>query len=157
GAAYHTRCVQLLADLDDAESLFADVASGPRGAVRVDLPERLALYTVIPALPDFFARYPDIRILLSATDRMIDLIEDGVDCAVRIGELTDLSLVARRVGVFEQMQCASPAYLERHGIPRSLDDLAEHVAVGFFSNRTGRDFDWQFDVDGTPRTIGLRS
>jgi LysR family transcriptional regulator, regulator for bpeEF and oprC len=157
GAAYHTRCVQLLADLDDAESLFADVASGPRGSVRVDLPERIALHTVIPALPDFFARYPDIRLLLSATDRMIDLIEDGVDCAVRIGELTDQSLVARRIGRFEQVQCASPAYLERYGVPRSLDELAGHVAVGFFSNRSGRDFDWEFDVDGVPRTVGLRS
>ncbi|GAB2889303.1 LysR family transcriptional regulator [Paraburkholderia jirisanensis] len=157
GAAYHARCVQVLADIDDAESLFADVAAGPRGAVRVDLPERLALYTVIPALPDFFARYPDIRIVLSATDRMIDLIEDGVDCAVRIGELTDQSLVARRVGLFEQVQCASPAYLERHGVPGSLDDLADHVAVGFFSNRTGRDLDWEFDEEGTPRTISMRS
>jgi DNA-binding transcriptional LysR family regulator len=157
GAAYHARCVQVLADLDDAESLFADVASGPRGAVRIDLPERLALHTVIPALPDFLARYPDIRLVLSATDRMIDLIEDGVDCAVRIGELTDLSLVARRVGVFEQVQCASPAYLERHGTPRSLDELADHVAVGFFSTRTGRDLDWVFDVDGEPRAISLRS
>jgi LysR family transcriptional regulator, regulator for bpeEF and oprC len=157
GAAYHARCVRALADIDDAESLFADASTGPRGAVRVDMPERLALLTVIPALPDFFARYPDIRIVLSATDRMVDLIDDGIDCAIRVGVLRDQSLVARRVGEFEQFHCASPAYLEKHGVPRSPDDLADHVAVGFFSNRTGRDLDWEFEEDGELRTITMRS
>ncbi|CAB3751962.1 LysR family transcriptional regulator [Paraburkholderia humisilvae] len=157
GAAYHARCMQVLADIDDAESLFADASAGPRGAVRVDLPERIALHTVIPALPDFFARYPDIRIVLSVTDRMVDLIDDGIDCALRIGMPRDQSLVARRVGEFEQLHCASPRYLERHGVPRSLDELADHVAVGFFSNRTGRDLDWEFDEDGELRTLSMRS
>jgi LysR family transcriptional regulator, regulator for bpeEF and oprC len=157
GAAYHARCVQALADIDDAESLFADVSAGPRGAVRVDMPERLALHTVIPALPDFFARYPDIRIVLSATDRVVDLIDDGIDCALRVGVPRDQSLVARRVGEFEQFHCASPAYLEKHGVPHSPDDLADHVAVGFFSNRTGRDLDWEFEEDGELRTLTMRS
>jgi LysR family transcriptional regulator, regulator for bpeEF and oprC len=157
GAAYHARCMQALAEIDDAESLFTDAAAGPRGAVRVDMPERLALHTVIPALPDFFARYPDIRIVLSATDRMVDLIDDGIDCAIRAGTLRDQSLVARRVGEFEQFHCASPAYLEKHGVPGSPDDLADHLAVGFFSNRTGRDLDWEFQEDGELRTVTMRS
>ncbi|PCE22045.1 LysR family transcriptional regulator [Paraburkholderia acidicola] len=157
GAAYHLRCVQVLADLDDAESLFADAAASPRGSVRVDLPERLALQTVIPALPDFFAQYPDIRVVLSATDRMIDLIADGVDCAVRVGELRDTTLVARRLGAFEQINCASRGYIERYGLPRTPDDLADHQAVGFFSSRTGRDLDWEYEEDGQARSLAMRS
>ncbi|PRX28734.1 DNA-binding transcriptional LysR family regulator [Paraburkholderia sp. BL18I3N2] len=157
GAAYHERCVQVLADIDDAEALFADVAAGPRGVVRVDLPERLALHAVIPALPDFFARYPDIRVVLSATDRMIDLIEDGVDCAVRVGSMGDTTLVARRIGEFEQINCASRGYIEKHGLPRTPADLDDHVAVGFFSSRSGRDLDWEYLEQGELKTVAMRS
>lgn len=157
GTAYYARCVQVLADIDDAESLFSDATAGPRGAVRVDLPERLALHTVIPALPGFFAKYPDIRVVLSASDRIIDLIEDGVDCAVRVGVLSDTTLVARRIGMFEQINCASPAYVERYGMPGTPDDLPQHVAVGFFSNRTGRDLDWEYEQDGEMRCLKMRS
>ncbi|QCP53875.1 LysR family transcriptional regulator [Trinickia violacea] len=131
GSAYYARCVQVLADIDDAESLFSDATAGPRGAVRVDLPERLALHTVIPALPEFFAKYPDIRVVLSASDRIIDLIEDGVDCAVRVGVLSDTTLVARRIGMFEQINCASPAYIEQYGMPSTPDDLPLPVSVVF--------------------------
>jgi LysR family transcriptional regulator, regulator for bpeEF and oprC len=157
GSAYYARCVQVLADIDDAESLFSDATAGPRGAIRVDLPERLALHTVIPALPDFFAQYPDIRVVLSASDRIIDLIEDGVDCAVRVGVLSDTTLVARRIGMFEQINCASPAYVERYGMPSTPDDLPQHVAVGFFSSRTGRDLDWEYEEDGEMRFVKMRS
>ncbi|MEN8505753.1 MULTISPECIES: LysR family transcriptional regulator [Paraburkholderia] len=157
GAAYHERCMQVLADIDDAEALFADVAAGPRGVVRVDLPERLALHVVIPALPAFFARYPDIRVVLSATDRMIDLIEEGVDCAVRVGNLGDTTLVARRIGEFEQLNCASRGYIEKHGLPRTPADLADHLAVGFFSSRTGRDLDWEYEEHGELKTLAMRS
>ncbi|TKC92521.1 LysR family transcriptional regulator [Trinickia terrae] len=157
GSAYYARCVQVLADIDDAESLFSDATAGPRGAIRVDLPERLALHTVIPALPDFFAKYPDIRVVLSASDRIIDLIDDGVDCAVRVGVLSDTTLVARRIGMFEQVNCASPLYVQRYGMPSTPDDLPQHVAVGFFSNRTGRDLDWEYEEDGEMRFVKMRS
>ncbi|CAN7625985.1 LysR family transcriptional regulator [Paraburkholderia terricola] len=157
GAAYHERCMQVLADIDDAEALFADVAAGPRGVVRVDLPERLALHVVIPALPAFFARYPDIRVVLSATDRMIDLIEEGVDCAVRVGNLGDTTLVARRIGEFEQLNCASRGYIEKHGLPRTPADLTDHLAVGFFSSRSGRDLDWEYEEHGELKTLAMRS
>ncbi len=157
GAAYYDRCRQVLADIDDAESLFADVSAGPRGAIRVDLPERLALHRVIPALPQFLAKYPDIRVVLSASDRMIDLIEDGVDCAVRVATLSDTTLVARRLGEYEQINCASRGYVEQHGLPRTPDDLPDHLAVGFFSSRTGRDLPWEYEEDGELRTINMRS
>lgn len=157
GSAYYARCVQVLADIDDAEALFVDGTAGPRGAIRVDLPERFALHRVIPALPEFFASYPDIRVVLSAADRFVDLVEEGIDCAVRVGALHDTSLVAKRIGQFDQINCASPAYLERYGTPQTPDDLPQHVAVGFFSSRTGRDLDWEYEEDGEPRTVPMRS
>jgi DNA-binding transcriptional LysR family regulator len=159
GATYYERCMRLLADLDDAETLFEEAGASPRGMIRVDLPERFALNEVIPALPDFHARYPDLRIVMSTTDRFIDLIADGIDCAVRVGTLSDTSLVARRIGEMAQINCASPAYLARHGTPRSPDDLPEHVAVGYFSSRTGRELDWEYaDMDtGEMHAVKMRS
>ncbi|KVC84045.1 transcriptional regulator [Burkholderia ubonensis] len=159
GATYYERCARLLADLDDAETLFEDAGASPRGVIRVDLPERFALDKVIPAIPSFHARYPDLRIVMSTTDRFVDLIADGVDCAVRVGALSDTSLVARRIGELAQVNCASPAYLARHGTPRSPDDLPEHVAVGYFSSRTGRELDWEYaDMDtGEMHAVKMRS
>ncbi|KVU22361.1 transcriptional regulator [Burkholderia ubonensis] len=159
GATYYERCARLLADLDDAETLFEDVGASPRGVIRVDLPERFALDKVIPAIPSFHARYPDLRIVMSTTDRFVDLIADGIDCAVRVGALSDTSLVARRIGELAQVNCASPAYLARHGTPRSPDDLPEHVAVGYFSSRTGRELDWEYaDMDtGEIHAVKMRS
>lgn len=159
GTTYYERCTRLLADLDDAETLFDDAGAAPRGAIRVDLPERFALNKVIPALQDFHARYPDLRVVLSTTDRFVDLVAEGIDCAVRVGVLSDTSLVARRIGELSQINCASPAYLARHGTPRSPDDLPDHVAVGYFSSRTGRELDWEYaDMDtGALQTVKMRS
>ncbi|KWO79790.1 transcriptional regulator [Burkholderia ubonensis] len=159
GATYYERCARLLADLDDAETLFEDAGASPRGVIRVDLPERFALDKVIPAIPSFHARYPDLRIVMSTTDRFVDLIADGIDCAVRVGALSDTSLVARRIGELAQVNCASPAYLARHGTPRSPDELPEHVAVGYFSSRTGRELDWEYaDMDtGEMHAVKMRS
>ncbi|KWC30196.1 transcriptional regulator [Burkholderia ubonensis] len=159
GATYYERCARLLADLDDAETLFEDAGASLRGVIRVDLPERFALDKVIPAIPSFHARYPDLRIVMSTTDRFVDLIADGIDCAVRVGALSDTSLVARRIGELAQVNCASPAYLARHGTPRSPDDLPEHVAVGYFSSRTGRELDWEYaDMDtGEMHAVKMRS
>ncbi|RQS68685.1 LysR family transcriptional regulator [Burkholderia sp. Bp8963] len=159
GATYYERCMRLLADLDDAETLFEDAGASPRGVIRVDLPERFALNEVIPALPAFHARFPDLRVVMSTTDRFVDLVADGIDCAVRVGALSDTSLVARRIGELAQVNCASPAYLARHGTPRSPDDLPEHVAVGYFSTRTGRELDWEYaDMDtGEMHAVKMRS
>jgi len=146
GTAYYERCVRVLADIDDAEALFSGVAAGPRGVVRVDLPERLALHTVIPALPQFFRQYPDIRLVLSVSDRLVDLIQEGIDCVVRVGHLSDSSLVARRIGCFEQINCAARSYLASHGTPETPAELANHLQVGFFSSQTGRDLDWEYQA-----------
>jgi LysR family transcriptional regulator for bpeEF and oprC len=104
----------------------------------------LASEVLIPALSAFFERYPDIRLELGSTDRPVDLVEEGVDCAIRGGELFDTSLIARRVGVINFVTAASPAYLERYGVPQHPRDLERHRCVNYFSAKTGKTYDWDF-------------
>lgn len=158
GSIYLDRCTRLLADVDDAEALFAGSGAKPSGVVRIDLPERTARLMVIPALPDFFAQFPDIQLKLSSSDRFIDLVGEGVDLVVRAGILTDSSLIARTLGSMQQINCASPHYLNTHGRPASLAALREgHYAVNFFSSRTGRDLPWEYMENGELHTLKLPS
>lgn len=140
GAVYYERVVRLLADLDDAETSLSNASTLPRGRLRVDVPSPLASMILVPALPAFHARYPDIQIDMGVSDRIVDLIDENVDCVVRGGELTDQSLMARRVGDLQLGVFAAPSYLERVGTPlhpRDLED-SEHRIVGFLWARTGR-------------------
>lgn len=139
GAAYYERVVRLLADLDDAETSLSSAAASPRGRLRVDVPAPLANLVVVPALPDFYARYPDIQLDLGASDRKVDLIDENVDCVVRGGELTDTSLRARHIADLPLGIYAAPAYLARAGMPEhpSLLDTGAHRIVGFRSSRNG--------------------
>lgn len=141
GAAYYDRAVRLLSELDDLESSMSRAKAAPRGRLRVDIPASAAVALIIPALPDFHAKYPEIQLDLGVSDRPVDLISDNVDCVVRGGTLTDPSLVARRVGEVHMVTCASPEYLKRHGTPKHPDDLEEgHTVVRFASPKTGRPF-----------------
>jgi len=108
------------------------------------VPTGLASEILIPALPGFFERYPDITLELGSTDRPVDLVEEGVDCALRGGELWDNNLIARRVGVINFVTAATPAYLERHGTPSHPDDLQRHRCVNYFSAKNGKVYDWDF-------------
>lgn len=140
GAAYYERVVRLLADMDDAETSLSSASEAPRGRLRVDVPSPLACMVLVPALPAFHARYPDIQLDMGASDRMVDLIGDQVDCVIRGGELVDQSLMARRVGDLQLSVCAAPSYLQRVGTPlhpRDLED-SHHRTVGFLSSRTGK-------------------
>lgn len=151
GALYHERCIRLLADLDEVESAFR--AAEPRGPLRVDLQGTIARFFVLPALPGFVARYPGIALNLSEGDRMVDLITEGVDCVLRSGELSDSSLVGRRIAAFEQLTLASPAYLERHGIPATLADLEGHRMVAYIASATGQPTPLEFQTDGRPQEV----
>lgn len=144
GAAYYERCVRILSDVKDAEESLSRTRLSPSGRLRVDVPTGLASEILIPALPAFFERYPDIQMELGSTDRPVDLVEEGVDCAVRGGELWDTSLIARRVGVINFVTAASPGYLERYGTPRHPHDLDRHRCVNYFSAKTGKVYDWDF-------------
>lgn len=145
GAAYYERAVRLLADLDELDSGMSTSQASHKGRIRIDVSASLAMLVIIPALPGFHARYPDIQIDLGVTDRPVDLIAENVDCVVRAGDLTDQSLIARRVGELRFITCAAPAYLVRHGEPRHPKDLEkDHYTVGYFSARTGRVFPQTF-------------
>jgi LysR family transcriptional regulator for bpeEF and oprC len=144
GAAYYERCVRILSDVRDAEESLSRTRLSPSGRLRVDMPTGLASEVLIPALPDFFQRYPDIMMELGSTDRPVDLVEEGVDCAIRGGELVDSNLIARRVGVVNFVTAASPAYLDRFGVPQHPRDLERHRCVNYFSAKTGKIYDWDF-------------
>ncbi|WP_122588140.1 LysR family transcriptional regulator [Pseudomonas viridiflava] len=140
GAAYYERVIQLLADMDDAETSLSSAAALPRGRLRVDVPSPFASLLLMPALPAFHARYPDIQIDLGASDRVIDLVRENVDCVLRGGEITDQSLIARRVGDLRLGIYATPGYLQRMGTPDHPKDLenSHHRIVGYLWARTGK-------------------
>lgn len=140
GAAYYDRVVRVLADLEDADTGLSSAAAAPRGRLRVDVPSPLARLVLVPALPDFQARHPDIELHLGVSDRMVDVIGDHVDCVIRGGDLEDSSLMARRVGSLALGLYAAPAYLQRAGRPAHPRELAgeEHRLVGYLRWRSGR-------------------
>lgn len=153
GAAYYERCVRLLADLGEMESVFT--RSTPTGLLRVNLQATLARRVVAPRLPAFLARYPGIELQIGEGDRLVDLVREGIDCVLRVGNLQDSSMVAQQITQIAQVTCASPAYLARHGRPATLDELDQHQAVNFISSATGRPYPLEFLVDGALRQLTL--
>ena len=141
GAAYYERAMRVLGEVDELESSMSHAKRNPRGRLRVDISASLGRLVLIPALPDFHARYPDIQIDLGVTDRPVDLISENVDCVLRGGVITDQNLVARRVAEMYFITAASPAYLARHGVPLHPQDLEmgqPHRVIGYFRPSTGR-------------------
>ena len=126
GQAFYERSKDLLTDVDELQSMFQQGEQSLRGRLRVDMSGGVARLFVLPQLADFMQAHPLIELELSSTDRLVDLVREGFDCVLRVGPLVDSSLVARPLGAFRIINCASPAYLERHGTPKTLDDLATH-------------------------------
>ena len=149
GAAYFERAGRLLSDMEELESSMSRAKASPRGRLKVDIPASLGMAVIIPALPDFYARYPDIQIELGVSDRPVDILAENVDCVIRGGEITDQSLVARRIGEFYLMSCASPAYLKRHGVPVHPRELERtHKLIRYFSPRDGKLYNVTLHKDG---------
>ncbi|WP_321886430.1 LysR family transcriptional regulator [Paraburkholderia bannensis] len=154
GEAYYQRCTRLLADLEETEEAFRD--TDPQGRLRVNMQGTLAQYFVMPRLPQFLARYPRIELFIGSGDHFVDLVREGIDCVLRAGELNDSSMIARRVALLEQVTVASPAYLERHGDPASIDALANgHRAVNYLSPATGRAHPLEFALADGVRNVTL--
>ncbi|VXB04293.1 putative Uncharacterized HTH-type transcriptional regulator YhjC [Massilia sp. 9I] len=151
GQAYYERCVRLLADLAEMESVFSHAE--PSGLLRVNLQATLAQQVLAPNLPAFLARYPDIVLQIGEGDRLVDLVREGIDCVLRVGNLQDSSMVAQQVAQLTQVTCASPAYLARHGRPASLEDLDQHQAVHYISSATGRPYPLEFVIGGEVRQV----
>ncbi|MGF6480118.1 LysR family transcriptional regulator [Paraburkholderia sp. JPY419] len=157
GASFYERCVRILADVADAESSLSNKRENPAGTIRVDTSGTLARSLLLPALDDFYEQYPAIDVRLGLADRNIDLIQDGVDCVIRMGTPEESSLVAKRIGLARIVTCASPAYLQKFGTPTTLAELGEHRAVNYVSARSGRTFPFEFEVDGEIERVAMDS
>ena len=146
GAAYYERALRLLADLDDMDGEARRARAQPRGRLRVDIGSSLANLALIPALPAFQARYPDIELRLGVSDRPADMVSEGIDCVIRGGELAESSLVARKLCELDMMVCAHRTYIERHGMPAHPSELHEgHRIVSYFSSLTNRPASLRFE------------
>jgi len=158
GAQYYEKTQRLLKELDDVDASFSAAQSRPRGHLRVDMGSSVANLIVLPALPAFSAQYPDIRIDMGVSDKHVNLIGDNVDCVIRGGELTDLSLVGRQVGSASWVTCATPGYLREHGTPKRPSELEEgHRIVQYLSTRTGRGMPLNFEKNGEKVEVGGRA
>lgn len=157
GAAFYERCLQLVSDVEEAETLFRRSATQPSGRLRVDVPGRIGRLVIAPALPNLLDRFPGLQIDLGVTDRAVDLIEDNVDCALRVGPLRDSGLIARTLGNLTLINVASADYLAHHGTPNAPDHLDHHWAVAYASPSTGRVEDWEWTEAGALRTRTMRS
>ena len=155
GLLFHARCQQLIADVDEAEQLFRQSPLTLSGRIKVDVPGRIGRLIIAPALPGFLQAYPQIDIELGMTDRSVDLIEDGVDCALRVGPLQDSRLVARNMGQLPLINVASPAYVERHGLPTHPSQLGTHWGVLYASPGNGRVEAWEWRENGVLRSQPL--
>jgi len=157
GAAYYERATRLLGELDEMDESVSRARAQPHGRIRIDVGSVLANMILIPALPGFRARYPELHVDLGVSDRPVDLIGEGVDCAIRGGPLPDTSLVARRIADLDWVTCASPVYLQARGVPKhpselmpgaAAPNLPGHAIAGYFSSLTGRAFPLEFNKAG---------
>jgi DNA-binding transcriptional LysR family regulator len=138
GQLFYERSKHLLGEVDELTSLFQGDDASITGMVRVDMSHPMARNLVIPELPEFLDRYPNIQVELSSTDRRVDLVAEGYDCVVRTGQLSDSGLVVRHLGEMTQKNYVSPGYIARHGEPRTLDDLAQHWLIHYHVNSAER-------------------
>ena len=152
GEVYHRRCLAILADLEDADR---GAGGAVAGLLRVDVVGHLARTALLPALPTLLARHPALTVHLGEGERFVDLVREGVDCVVRAGPLPASDMVVRRLGVMEEITCASPAYLATNGVPIAPDSLGGHVMVGFVSSRTGQVLPLEFTQGGSAVEVAL--
>lgn len=157
GRSFHARARVLLADAEELGAMFAGSEDTPAGRLRIDLPTEFARATVLPALPAFMERYPGLELELSSTDRRVDLIQEGMDCVLRVGAIVDETLVARRLGAVRMVNAASPAYLARHGVPHTLEDLLAqgHRMVHYTPTLGSRPFGWEYPVGQAHAVLAL--
>jgi DNA-binding transcriptional LysR family regulator len=151
GDAYYHHCMRVVAEIEEGEAAFS--GSKPSGVLRIDVHGTLARHFVMPGLPRFLAQYPDLRLFIGEGDRLVDLVKEGVDCVLRVGELANSNMVARRVAMLEEGTFVSPRYIELHGEPRAPDDLGTHRMVGFVSSATGQVIPLEFTVGGALRNL----
>ncbi len=154
GHAFHHRCRRILTDIEDAEAAISELHASPRGTLHINGSVAFTKHQVVPLLPEFMARYPELNVELELTDRSIDLVQEAVDVAIRLTEPTDLSLIVRRLATNRRLIVAAPGYLERHGVPTTPDALSNHNCLRVSTRSKFND--WEFtDASGT-RTIHVK-
>jgi len=148
GRGYHAQVVRILSDITDANLSVTTLQAAPRGLLRINAPMSFGYLHLAPAIPDFLTLYPEVEIDLTMSDRIVDLVDEGVDLAVRLGRLSDSSLVARKLAPVRRAVCASPAYLKAHGTPQTPDDLIHHQCLCYSNLSMSQE--WRFmRADGT--------
>lgn len=153
GNEFYHHARHVLAEVNDMMASFSPTLP-PRGRLRLDVPLALAHAILIPNLKYFQSLYPDIDVVLVSSDKKTDLIAEGVDCLVRLGELQNSSFISRRLGDIRMVTCAAPSYLQQHGRPETLADLGQHRAINFFSEHSRDVMEWKFIKDGN--VVSLR-
>src|SRR3979490_1924957 len=151
GEAYHRRCLSLISDVEEAEAAFG--GAKPKGLLRVDVHGTLARHFVMPRLPDFLAEYPGIELYMSEGDRLVDLIREGIDCVLRVGDIKDSDMIPGRVAMLDEITGAVPAFTGRLGQPAGVGALGGHIMVGFHSSAAGTLLPLEFVVDGAVREL----
>jgi DNA-binding transcriptional LysR family regulator len=155
GEVYYRRCKAILAEIEDAEAALT--GREVRGLLRIDVHGPTARTFILPELPTFLKRHPALTLHIGEGDRFVDIVREGLDCVIRGGEIADSDMIVRRLGLAQEGTFASPAYLEGHGVPRSLEELQGHEMIGFASSRTGQTLPLEFTVEGELRTVMLPS
>jgi DNA-binding transcriptional LysR family regulator len=153
GEAYYRRCLAILDDIEDAEGAFSGAL--PTGTLRIEVQGTLARHFLLPGLPDFFAQYPQIELVMSESDRWVDIVQEGVDCVLRYGYLRDSELVGRQLAMLDHLTCATPAYLQQYGTPADIAGLAGHRMVGIRSITSGNVNPLSFTVGESTQTVTL--
>lgn len=153
GSSFYDRCREALAQLEQAESEVSDSRGVPRGKLRVDVPVSLGRRLLVPALPRFIQQHPELTVHMSMNDRVVDLVQEGIDAALRVGNLSDSSLIARKVGQFRGVTCASPEFIERVGEPLSPADLKPEHCIAMFKLGTNQTREWLFRKNGVEETV----
>lgn len=164
GRAYYDGCARLLGELTELEDRLSSSRRSPRGRLRVSVPNSFVHLVFFPQLPRFLERFPELDVEVVMTDRAVNLVEEGIDCAVRAVDIPgDSTLVARHVANIRWLTCASPGYIKAHGAPQAIEELERHYCVRFTSPSTGRTVAWRFERQGkavsfTPRgNLGVTS
>jgi DNA-binding transcriptional LysR family regulator len=153
GEIYYQRAKAILAEIEDAEAALT--GDEVRGLLRIEVHGPMARMFILPELPAFLARHPALTLYIGEGDRFVDVVREGYDCVIRAGEIADSDLIVRRLGLAQERTFASPAYLKRHGTPRTPDDLEGHEMIGFASSRTGQVLPLEFMVANEIRTFTL--
>lgn len=156
GSEFFDRATDILASVSDVRHLFGDNIRAPHGRLRIDMPNSVAKPIIIPRLGSFFQRYPGIDLALGINDRPVDLVAEGVDCVLRVGEIQNSSLISSVVAQLNTVTVAAPSYIAEHGQPKTLEDLRDHRAVTYFIGHTRRILDWSFDVGGVRKTVRMK-